>query len=50
VWVVLSCSMQSAEALLAAPAVVGPFDPGDGRDPQRLATAPVLAVQHVLVR
>ena len=41
---------QSAEAGLASAAVVGPFDPGDDRDPQLLAGGPAAPVQDVLLQ
>ena len=40
---------QSAKGILATPAVVGAFDPGDDRDAEVLAGAPALPVEHVLL-
>ncbi len=41
---------QSAEPVLPATAVVGPFDPGEDRDPQLLAGLPHLAVRTFFCR
>src|SRR5712692_9084100 len=38
-----------AEAALAAPAVVGAFDPVDDLQPQLLSAAPASTVEHVLL-
>ena len=41
---------QSAEACLAASAVVGAFDPGDDRDAELVAGGPALPVEDVLLQ
>ena len=41
---------QSAECVLAASVVVGPFDPGHDRDPELLAGVPAAAVENVLLQ
>jgi hypothetical protein len=41
---------QPAEAGLSASSVVGPFDPGDDRDPQLLSGSPAVAVEDVLLQ
>lgn len=43
-------AMDTTEAGLPAPAAVGPFDPGDDRDPKLLAGVPALAVEHVALQ
>lgn len=35
---------------MSSPAVVGPFDPGDDRDPQLLAGVPAALVEDVLLQ
>src|SRR3546814_3422146 len=41
---------QSAEAGLAASAVVGALDPGDDREPELVSGGPALTVEHVLLQ
>src|SRR5699024_11641044 len=41
---------QTAETGLATATVVGPFDPGDDRDPEFLSGGPRASVQNVLLQ
>ena len=41
---------EASQSALSASAVVGPFDPGDDRQPQVLPGCPALPVEHVLLQ